>query len=265
MKIIQTSTTGVRQTFGRASGIVGPGLSFYIPFVQKITSVNNRVGQDEFTIIAKTSDDVWTSVALKVQSRIMEENTSKAFFSLDKPHQQLDAYVQDSVRSEVPRLTLNQLNEQKDIICNNVSAELSEKMGRFGWTIVNTLITSIDPPSEVKSAMNAVYASKCLLVAAKNEADARYIKEVRQAEADKERKRLQGEGVSAQRLAILKGYEESMSNMRDSLGLSPEHLADFVMRTLHLDTLESIGKSNNAKTVFLSHESESPLMKSNQV
>ena len=101
--------------------------------------------------------------------------------------------------------------------------------------------------------MNAIYANKRMKAAAKEEADANYIKKVRDAEADKDRKRLQGEGISEQRLAILKGYEQGVDDMAKKLGLTPTDIVDFVMKTQHLDTLEAIGRSNNAKTIFINH------------
>lgn len=77
------------------------------------------------------------------------------------------------------------------------------------------MITAIDPPERVKGAMNDVYASEREREAARNKADAEYITLIRRAEADKERKRLQGEGISEQRKAILSGQKE----IADTLGV----------------------------------------------
>jgi len=93
--------------------------------------------------------------------------------------------------------------------------------------------------------------------AAKNEAEADYIRRVKEAEADRDRKILQGEGISGQRLAILKGYEQGVDDMVKATGLTSREIVKFVLETQRFDMLENIGSSSNAKTVFLNHQAES--------
>ena len=190
-KFIQTSTTGVRQTFGRYTGTVAPGLRLYVPFVQRITPISNRLTQDAFAFEVKTKDNVFARIGLAVQYRIQEEDTEKAFFSLENPREQIDAYVENVVRARVPKMNLDDLFESQDDICKSVQSELSKKMKDHGFTIENTLVTEINPDTEVKEAMNKINASNRLKEAVKNEADANYIKKVREAEADRDRKRLE--------------------------------------------------------------------------
>ncbi len=254
MKFISTSTTGIIQRFGKFTGIATPGLNFYIPIVQTIRLVDNRLKQESFSFEVKTSDDVFTTISIKVQYRIKPENSEKAFFSLEKPKEQIDAYIENVVRAKAPSMSLNMLYQEQNAICESVSEKLSDCMDEYGYTIENTLITSIEPAAKVKAAMNAIYETERLKIAAKNEADAHYIKEVRQAEADKERKRLQGEGISEQRQAIARGYQESVEEMSHALKVSSKEIIDFVMKTQHLDTMEAIGRSNNTKTIFMHHD-----------
>lgn len=257
MKFIQTQATGIRSTFGKYTATLSPGLNLYIPGIQRIDTVCNKIRQDEFIFEAKTVDDVFVTIALKVQHQVLEENSVRAFYKLNRPYEQLDAYIENVVRAEVPQMTLNEMFTQQDAVCKTVHRLLSDKMNDFGFTIVNTLITRIEPDRRVKDAMNSVYESERLKVSAKNKADAHYISEVRQAEADKERKRLQGEGISEQRIAIMKGYQSGVSELSKTLDITPRDIIDFVTKTQHLDTMESIGRSQNAKTIFLNNEVDS--------
>ena len=254
-KFIQTSTTGVRQTFGRYTGTVSPGLRLYVPLVQRITPISNRLKQDTFAFEVKTKDNVFARIGLAVQYRIQEEDTEKAFFSLENPKEQIDAYVENVVRAKVPKMNLDDLFESQDDICKSVQQELSKKMKDHGFTIENTLVTEINPDTEVKDAMNKINASNRLKEAARNEADANYIKKVRDAEADRDRKRLDGEGISQQRAAIFTGYKEGVKEMADDLGVSAMTVTDFLLKMQHLDTIGSIGRSENTKTIFVGHES----------
>ncbi len=249
-KFIQTSTTGVVQWFGRSSGTVGPGLRFFIPIIQTITPVSNRITQETFNIKTKTKDNVFVDLGISIQSQIKPEHTELAYFALDDPVSQIDSYVENVVRAKVPQMTLDCLFESQGDICDSVNAQLSEKMGTYGHTIVTTLVTNINPAIEVINAMNQINASERLKDAARNEAEANYIREVKKSEADKERKRLQGEGVSQQRAAILKGYEDGVNNMATRLGLTPREIIEFVREVQELDTMEAIGKSQGTKTLF---------------
>jgi regulator of protease activity HflC (stomatin/prohibitin superfamily) len=64
------------------------------------------------------------------------------------------------------------------------------------------------------SAMNRVVESEKLKEAAYNEADAEKIKQVKEAEAEKESKILLGEGMAGQRMAIAKGFKESVDMIK---------------------------------------------------
>lgn len=252
-KFVPTSTTAILETFGKFTKTKGPGINFYIPFVQKITPISNRLKQDNFKFEVKTKDNVFANLNIAVQYRITELDTEKAFYSLSDPIKQIDSLIENTVRAKAPKMELDQLFESQDDICIAVSEKLSKTMSEFGYTIAKTLVTSIEPNNEVKNAMNKINASKRLKEAAINEADADYIKKIREAEADRDRKRLQGEGISQQRLAIMKGYQEGVDNLAKNFGLNPQVVIDFVMKTQHLDTIASIGKSNNTKTIFVDH------------
>lgn len=252
-RFIQTGTTAIVATCGRFSRTAKPGLTLYIPFIQKVTPISNRLMQDNFKVEAKTKDNVFTKLNVAVQYQIREQDTEKAFYSLANPLGQINTYIENVIRSQVPHMELDELFSSQDSIRNSVKEKLSTTMSNHGYTIVDTLVTEIEPAQEVKHAMNKINASQRLRESAKNEADAEYIKKIKDAEGDRERKRLQGEGMSQQRQAIIRGYQEGVENMTKALGLTAQQIVDFVLKTQHLDAIEIIGKSQNTKTIFLPH------------
>lgn len=253
LRFVPTAHTGIRQTFGRFSGLCTPGLNIYLPKVQTISVVSNMVDNMDFLLQVKTKDNVFAELSIGVQLQVEPLNSEKAFFSLQNPKAQIDSYVQNVVRSKAPTMRLDELFESQGEIGEAVRVSLEAKMEGYGYTIVDTLVNDIRPDAEVSSAMNLINASERLKEAAKNEAEADYIRKIREAEADKQRKILQGEGISGQRLAILKGYESGIEDMASQLGISPKDIVKFVLETQRYDMLETIGTSPNAKTVFLNH------------
>lgn len=113
-KFIQTSTTGIVQTFGRFSYTAQPGINFFIPFVQRITPVSNRLQQKSVFLQVKTKDNVLTNLGIDIQYKVKAEDTAKAFFSLDDPVGQIDSFIKNEVRSRVPKMKLDELFESPD-------------------------------------------------------------------------------------------------------------------------------------------------------
>jgi len=139
LRFIPTACTGVRQTFGRFTGLCKPGLNVYIPFVQSITTVSNMVQNKEFQLRVKTKDNVFTDLNIGVQLKINHEDTERAFFSLENPEEQIDTYVQNVVRSKVPKMKLDELFESQGDIGESVRENLDEKMSGYGYTIFEHL------------------------------------------------------------------------------------------------------------------------------
>lgn len=252
--IIKTKEAAVIETFGKFSYIAEAGLRFKIPLIQRIAGrLNLKIQQLPVVVETKTKDDVFVRVVISVQYEVKRgrENIEKAFYSLDNPEQQITSYVFDSVRSEVPKLTLDEVFAEKDRIALSVASELNDTMQNYGYTIIKSLVTDIDPDQKVKNAMNEINASKRLKEAAKEKAEADKIQVVAIAEAEAESKRLQGEGIANQRRAIANGLQESAEDLKQAIpGSDAMTVMNLLMVTQYFDTLQEMAKSG-VNTVFM--------------
>jgi regulator of protease activity HflC (stomatin/prohibitin superfamily) len=252
--IVQTKEAAVIETFGKFSRIARAGLQIKIPLIQRIAGrLNLKVLQLPVVVETKTKDDVFVKVVISVQYAVSNgiENIEKAFYALDNPAQQITSYVFDTVRSEVPNLTLDEVFAEKDKIAISVGKELNTIMLDYGYTIVKSLVTDIDPDSKVKQAMNEINASKRLKEAAKEKAAADKIQVIAIAEADAESKRLQGEGIANQRKAIASGLQESAEDLKEAIpGSDAMTVMNLLMVTQYFDTLQEMAKSG-VNTVFM--------------
>ena len=102
---------------------------------------------------------------------------------LSYPHDQITSYVFDVVRAEVPKMILDDVFERKHDVAIAVKGELNDAMKNYGFDIVKTLVTDIDPDSQVKESMNRINASEREKVAAQFEGDAQRILIVERAKA----------------------------------------------------------------------------------
>ena len=127
-------------------------------------------------------------------------------------------------------------------------------MDTYGFEIVKTLVTDINPDSHVKDSMNRINAAKRDKEAAREEAEGEKITIVKRAEADAESKRLQGEGIAQQRLEIIRGFKESVEDFQKSLNsIDAQEIMQFVLMTQYFDTLNSIGSNSNSNTLMIPH------------
>ena len=118
-------------------------------------------------------------------------------------------------------------------------------------TISSFQITEVTFPATITQAMSEVVASEQLKRAAENKGEATKIQSVKEAEAEKERKRLQGEGIALERRAIAEGLKESIEIVRAATGQGSGEILALLSLTQYLDTLKSIGLTENSKVIFM--------------
>ena len=208
---VKQQTVVVVERFGKFLSLRNSGLHLKIPVVDRIAGrVNLRIQQLDVIIETKTKDNVFVKMKVSVQFKVLQEKAYEAFYKLEYPHDQITSYVFDVVRAEVPKLKLDDVFERKDDIAVAVKRELNEAMTTYGYDIINTLITDIDPDIQVKNAMNRINAADREKTAAEYEAEAGRIRIVAKAKAEAESKRLQGQGIADQRREIARGLVESV-------------------------------------------------------
>ena len=253
--IVKQKTAVIIQRFGKYVDHKEAGINFIIPFIdQKAGIVNLKVQQLDVEVETKTSDDVFVRLRMSVQFQVMESLIKNAFYDLDDPLAQISSYVFDDVRAEVPKLELDDVFSKKDDIANAVKQNIANIMKDYGYNIVKTLITDIDPDHNVKESMNRINAAKRDKEAAIEEAEAKKIKIVKEAEAEAESKRLSGEGIAQQRLEIVRGFKESVEDFQKSLqDVTHEEVMQFVLLTQYFDTLNNVGSNSKNTSILIPH------------
>jgi regulator of protease activity HflC (stomatin/prohibitin superfamily) len=249
--IINQQTAGVIERFGKFHSIRQSGLQLKIPLIDRIAGkLSLKIQQLDVIIETKTKDDVFVKLKVSVQYKVIKEKVYDAFYKLDFPHEQITSYVFDVVRAEVPKMILDDVFLKKDDIAIAVKSELNVAMMEYGYDIIKTLVTDIDPDAQVKEAMNRINASEREKVAAQFEGDAARILIVEKAKAEAESKRLQGQGIADQRREIARGLEESVSVL-NKVDINSQEASALIVVTQHYDTLQSIGQETNSNLILL--------------
>mmetsp|Transcript_26153 Transcript_26153/g.30975 ORF Transcript_26153/g.30975 Transcript_26153/m.30975 type:complete len:282 (+) Transcript_26153:48-893(+) len=257
---IQTSEVGIVERLGKYNRIVTPGINYFCCPVEYVAErVSLRVQQLNVMCETKTLDNVFVQVQIVVQYKVRQDKVFDAYYKLDQPKAQIQAYVFDTVRSVLPTMELDSAFEAKEEIALEVKKALKETMESFGFEILQCLVTDLNPDAKVKSAMNQINEATRMREANKEKAEGEKILLVKAAEADCDAKKLSGEGVAKQRKAIVDGLRDSILDFSGGdggvQGTSSKDVIDLLLLTQYFDMLKDVGSQPGTSTVFLPPDS----------
>uniref|UniRef100_A0A0G4I3S8 Band 7 domain-containing protein n=1 Tax=Chromera velia CCMP2878 TaxID=1169474 RepID=A0A0G4I3S8_9ALVE len=248
----------IMERCGKFNGEASAGLNcFPLMFcgVDRVAgALSLRVDSLEVMVESKTKDNVFVQVVVAVQYHVMQDRTFDAFYKLQSSQEQIRSYIFDVVRATVPKMMLDEVFESKEEIATAVKTELKKSMDDFGYSIIKTLVTDIQPDMRVRDAMNEINASKRQRIAAQEKAEADKLLTVKRAEGEAETKFLQGQGIARQRKAIVDGLRESVQDFSTAVGgMNAKEVLDLVLITQYFDTLKDLGNQSGQQTIFIPH------------
>ena len=190
----------------------------------------------------KTKDDVTIMVNVAVQYQAIPDKVYDTFYKLSNAQFQIQAYVEDVVRSTLPRMDLDDAFEAKQDVAMAVKTALEKIMHEYGYQIMQALVTDLSPDDKVRNAMNEINASKRNKEAAREKAEGDKVLLVKAAEADAEAKYLSGVGVARQRKAIVDGFKDSVLDFNSGVeGTTPKDIINMMMVTQYLGKHPLVG------------------------
>ena len=249
--IVKQQSAAVVERFGKFVSVRQSGLQLKIPIIDNVAGrLSLRIQQLDVVVETKTKDDVFVKLKVSVQFKVIKEKVYDAFYKLDNPADQITSFIFDVVRAEVPKLILGDVFLKKDDIAIAVKSELQDAMTEYGFQIIKTLVTDIDPDAQVKESMNRINASEREKVAAQFEGEAQKILIVEKAKAEAESKRLQGQGIADQRREIARGLEDSVKVL-NGVDINSQEASALIVVTQHYDTLQSVGAEANSNLILM--------------
>ena len=249
--VVKQQSAAIVERFGKFVSVRQSGLQLKIPIIDNIAGrLSLRIQQLDVVVETKTKDDVFVKLKVSVQFKVIKEKVYDAFYKLDNPGDQITSFIFDVVRAEVPKLILDDVFLKKDDIAIAVKSELQDAMTEYGFQIIKTLVTDIDPDAQVKESMNRINASEREKVAAQFEGEAQKILIVEKAKAEAESKRLQGQGIADQRREIARGLEDSVKVL-NGVDINSQEASALIVVTQHYDTLQSVGAEANSNLILM--------------
>src|SRR5246127_3742061 len=252
---VETAQVAIVQRLGKFARVAGPGLNWKTPYLETVVRrLSMKVLQFDVQVETKTQDNVFVQIPVSIQYKVIPEGVESAFYKLSDPVKQIESMVYNVVLGHVPKMKLDDTFLNQADIAKDLRDSLDNSMHEYGYTIVKVLISDIVPDPKVKAAMNDINAAAREREATVSRAETNKLLAVKQAEAEAESKRLQGEGIANQRKAIIAGLKDSVEDFAKAVaGSTPQDVMQLVLVTQYLDTLKDIAANDRTNTVLVPH------------
>jgi regulator of protease activity HflC (stomatin/prohibitin superfamily) len=254
IRVVEQNTVLVIEFLGKYSRMMNAGLNFKVPIFERVANrvslrQQNFAADGRYPSSDKVIVDISTNLIYEVDSS--EEGVKKFTYALENRNQSIGAIIENSLRTYVAKETHEGILEKKEELAVHIQNDLEKNFADWGMIIKSFQITNVNFPQTITNAMSEVVASLQLRKAAENKGEAIKIQAIKEAEAEKERKRLQGEGVAQEREAIAKGLENSIATLQKVSKMNDKEIMSILSLTQYLDTLKTVGSSENSKVIFM--------------
>jgi regulator of protease activity HflC (stomatin/prohibitin superfamily) len=252
---VETAQVAIVQRLGKFARVAGPGLNWKTPFLEAVvTRMSMKVQQFDVQVETKTQDNVFVHIPVSIQFKVIPDGVESAFYKLSDPVKQIESMVYNVVLGHVPKMKLDDTFLNQADIASDLRDNLDGSMKEYGYSIVKVLISDIVPDPKVKAAMNDINAAQREREATVSRAETNKLLAVKQAEAEAESKRLQGEGIANQRKAIISGLKDSVEDFAKAVqGSTPQDVMQLVLMTQYFDTLKDIAANDHSNTILIPH------------
>lgn len=252
---VETAEVAIVQRLGKFARVAGPGLNWKTPYIEAVVRrISMKVQQFDVQVETKTQDNVFVQIPVSIQYKVMPDGVESAFYKLSDPVKQIESMVYNVVLGHVPKMKLDDTFINQADIANDLRDNLDGSMKEYGYSIVKVLISDIVPDQKVKAAMNDINAAQREREATVSRAETNKMLLVKQAEAEAESKRLQGEGIANQRKAIISGLKDSVEDFAKTVpGSTPQDVMQLVLMTQYFDTLKDIAANDHTNTILVPH------------
>ena len=264
VRIVSPNTVKTVEFFGKYNRTIRAWLNFIIPIVE--TTKTQVLYRRNFPVEVEwvTQDNVTAYIGLNVIYYVKDDNVNtrhwnifKSIYEIDDPRTMMRATIDEQLRAMIVSFTHKNIFAKREEIWEAIEIRLREKLSSFWFTLDSIQVRDVKLEGTVMSAMNKIIETEKFKEAALNEAEAKKIMQVKEAEAEKESKILLWEGMAGQRMKIAEGFKESVDliKMTDD-SLNAEKVLQFLLDSSRIETLWAIGTENNSKLIYLNEDLE---------
>jgi regulator of protease activity HflC (stomatin/prohibitin superfamily) len=204
LKVVRPVEAAAVERFGRYHGIKNQGLTWIIPFIDRMIKVNTTemlVDCERQEIITKDNLNCFVSAQVYFRVKKDEVGIKSALYNVFNYEEQIVALAKTTLRNVIGNLTLKEANSERARLNTELQATLSKETKNWGIEVVRTELKEIEPPKDVQETMNKIVkaanekqAAVDFATAKETQADGEKRASIKSAEGIRQAKILQAQG-----------------------------------------------------------------------
>ena len=292
VRVVPQSETCVVERLGRFHSVLGPGLNFIIPFIDKPKTIYTRrietgVGGRVYVRMTSSSvidlreqvydfpsqqvitkDNVTTEINALLYFQIVDPK--KAVYEIDNLPNAIEKLTQTSLRNVIGELELDETLTSRDTINSKLQVILDEATNKWGVKVNRVELQDITPPESVRVAMekqmqaernrraeilNAEGEKRSLILRSEGEKASK----INEAEAVKQAEILRAEGEAQAIILNAQAEADAILRVAQAVSTSQTDPATYMLAMKYIETLKEMTAGQDNKTVYIPYEASSVL------
>lgn len=255
VEVVSEKTARVVERFGKFNRVMHAGLRFRIPIIERVVEeMSLQIIQLEEDIKVKTQDNVFVTLPVVVQYRVQPDKVKEAYYELEEPEDIITSLVLNEVKSTSAGMSLESVFASRDHIETGVKNTLEERLGNYGYEIINVVVDNPELSEELEASYNSVMAAQREQDAATAQAEALKIRSIGEATANAEGLKINADAQVAYRNTLAEGNAAAVKQMVGDTGLSPQDVLRYFTVTDGNDAIrDAAGKGATVVVASPSH------------
>jgi len=255
LRIVRPTEKGLVERFGKYQRFVQGGITFLVPFVDRIIKVNIT---ERMTPVQRqdviTKDKVFMGVDAVVFYKVKPDEASvkASQYSVNQYTAQIDTLARTVLRDIIGGMDMAIANTSRPIINEKLKLALDEQTECWGIEIVRAEIKDLEPPRELLISMESVLkadnerqAAEKTAIAQATLASGQKNAAIQVAEGQKQAAILQAEGQKTATIAIAEGDAQATKLRNEAL---TTYFKDSAVVFKQLETIQA-SLQNNTKII----------------
>ncbi len=286
-KIVQQSEVMIIERLGKYSRTLESGINIIWPIIDKPREITWRYvveganGQKYIRFKQKTKIDLREAVYdFPKQNVITKDNVNveinallyfqimdpvKAMYEIENLPDAIEKLTQTTLRNVIGELELDESLSSRDTINSKLRSILDEATNKWGVKVNRVELQDINPPEDIKEAMEKQMRAERDRRAAVLDAEGRKKSkilesegfresEIKKAEGEKRSEILRAEGLAQARIRTAKAEAEAIKLVTSAIDTKNGDPINYLIATKYIETLQEMVTGKDNKTVYLPFE-----------
>ncbi len=286
-KIVQQAEVMVIERFGRYNRTLHSGINTIWPIIDKPREIIWRYvvkGMDDQKYIrfrkkskidmretvydfprqnVITKDNVGVQINALLYFQIMDP--VKAIYEIENLPDAIEKLTQTTLRNVIGELELDESLSSRDTINSKLRVILDEATNKWGVKINRVELQDINPPEDIKEAMEkqmrAERDRRAAILEAEGKKKSKILEaegfresEIKKAEGERQSEILRAEGQAQARIKRAGAEAEAIKLITDAIDTQKGDPINYLIATKYIETLQNMVTGQDNKTVYLPYE-----------